>query len=111
MDEERKEILNSSVLSNDTSPLVGIESLVTSYSSRKQASRNDIGNTTSQKELHNVVGSNDGTVPLPDADQDIPATIDGDAINNSLTNMLMAWYQSGYATGYYAAEQKYLSKS
>ena len=30
-------------------------------------------------------------------------------IDNSLNSMLMAWYQSGYATGYYVAEQHYLN--
>ena len=30
-------------------------------------------------------------------------------INNSFNSMLMAWYQSGYATGYYVAEQHYLN--
>lgn len=29
-------------------------------------------------------------------------------IDSAFNNMLMAWYQSGYATGYYVAQQEFL---
>lgn len=34
----------------------------------------------------------------------------GFEMSDSLNNMLMAWYQSGYATGYFVAQQEFLKQ-
>lgn len=97
----KKSALDTSAKNNSEPEFTSFEpSSSTAFEGAGSFSSNNIGLAKEETSSHtgNESEGPSATIANPSLD-----------INNSFNSMLMAWYQSGYATGYYVAEQHYLN--